>query len=109
MDTPHFYLFFNLLVNILLSSTFLIILLWVLMYKFLCEYTFSVLLSIYLGLKLQSHIISPCTRAVVLSKGFDSHDEKLVEEAWFLSSLKKEFSKETNTVKKLKALFVWKK
>ena len=84
-------------------------LLWVLMYKFLCEYTFSVLLSVYVGLKLQCHIIAPCTRTVVLSKGFDSHGEKLVEEAWFLPSLEKEFSKETNIVKKLKALFVCKK
>ena len=88
-------LFFNLLVNILHYKQCC--------YgysKFLCEYTFSVLLSVYLGLKLQSHITSPCTRAVVLSKGFDSHDEKLMEEARFLSSLKKEFSKETNIVKK---------
>lgn len=84
-------------------------LLWVLMYKFLCENTFSVLLSVYLGLKLQCHIIAPCTRTVVLSKGFDSHGEKLVEEARFLPSLEKEFSKETNIVKKLKALFVCKK
>ena len=49
---------------------------------------------------MQSHITSPCTRAVVLSKGFDSHDEKLMEEAWFLSSLKKEFSEETKNNEK---------
>ena len=70
------------------------------MHVVLCGYMFSSPWGVYLGLKLQSHITSPCTRAVVLSKGFDSHDEKLMEEARFLSSLKKEFSKETNIVKK---------